>query len=114
MLWKFCAKSQTDKVFLEKFLRGIANIVHRNVAPLARCHNYTILKIGLFHKKFKEEELGTYFVLKTPRIFRFATLPQEILQNCVALLENSKCKNQDPLKFHTVFSQSPLEISLLF
>ena len=120
MLYKFCAESQTDKDFLEKFLRGIANIVHRNVAPLARCHNYTILKIGLFHKKFKQEELGTYFVQKTPRIFRFArifrfvTLPLEILQNCVTLLENPKCKNQDPSKFHMIFSQSPLEISILF
>ena len=38
----------------------------------------------------------------------------EILQNCVTLLENSENKNQEPWKFHMIFSWSPLEIPLRF
>ena len=40
--------------------------------------------------------------------------PLEILQNCVTPLGSSKAKNQDPWKFHIVFSLSLLEIPLLF
>ena len=40
--------------------------------------------------------------------------PLEILQNSVTPLGNSKAKNQDPWKFHMIFSSSPLEIPLRF
>ena len=65
------------------------------------------------------------FFDKTPGIFMFVIFtlgnfrenkasPLEILQNCVTPLGSSKAKNQDPWKFHIVFSLSLLEIPLLF
>ena len=36
--------------------------------------------------------------------------PLEIVQICVTSLGNSKTKNQDPWKFHIIFSWSPLDI----
>ena len=33
--------------------------------------------------------------------------PQDIPQNCVRTLGNSKTKNKDPWKFHIIFSWSP-------
>ena len=78
--------------------------------------------IGLFQKK-PNGRLRTYFFEKTPGIFHFFTLPPgnsrqnkapplQILQNCVTSLGNSKARNQDPWKFHIIFSWSPLEIPL--
>ena len=42
------------------------------------------------------------------------SLPLEILQNCVRPIGISKIKNQDPWKFHSIFSWSSLEIWLQF
>ena len=81
----------------------------------------TIMKaIGLFQKK--NQTGGVEDILEPPlRIFHFFTLPLEILdktklhpleiqQICVRSHGNSKTKNQDPWKFHIIFSWSPLEI----
>ena len=65
---------------------------------------------------------------KSPGIFRFVTLPSEILKkisfypwkseilqnNCVPLLGNSKVKNQDPRKFHISFSLKPQKFHFFF
>ena len=40
--------------------------------------------------------------------------PLEILETCVTPLGNSKVKNKDSWKFHTIFSWTPVEIPLLF
>ena len=82
--------------------------------------------IGLFQKKNKQRE-GVEEILfwKPPWNFSFFYFipensreskapPLEIPQNCVRSLGNSKGKNQDPWKFHIIFSSPPLEIPLLF
>ena len=40
--------------------------------------------------------------------------PLKILETCVTPLGNSKVKNKDSWKFHTIFSWTPVEIPLLF
>ena len=51
------------------------------------------------------------FIYFTPGNSRQNKAPAlEIVQNCVTSLENFKTKNQDPWKFHIIFSWSPLEI----
>ena len=63
--------------------------------------------------------------LKTPRNFLFfyftpgnsrqnKTPPLEIPQIFVRFLGNFKANNQDPWKFHIIFSWSPLKIPLHF
>ena len=64
---------------------------------------------------------------KPPGIFRFVTLPSEILektsfypckseilQNCVPPLGKSKVKNQDPRKFHISFFLKPQKFYFFF
>ena len=64
---------------------------------------------------------------KPPGIFRFVTLPfeilektsfypckSEILQNCVPPLGKSKVKNQDPRKFHISFFLKPQKFHFFF
>ena len=69
--------------------------------------------------------LRTYFFEKPPGIFHFfyfnpgnskqnKASSLEIPQNCVISLGISKAKNQDPWKFHIIFSWPPLEIPLCF
>ena len=82
---------------------------------------------GLFQKKIQagEVEWGRTFFRKIPRLFKFVTLPLEILEEtklcpwkfCKLLLHPLEIpvpsKNQYPWKFHINFL-SPLEIPLLF
>ena len=65
----------------------------------------TFLKINL---KF----LDFHFTLASSR--QSKTSPLDIPQSCVAPLGNSKAKIQDRWNFHMIFSQSLLEVSLLF
>ena len=80
-------------------------------------------------EKYQTRKRGVediYTFLKTPLEFLDLSLytlrksvenklsPLEILQNCVTPLRNSKSKNQDPWKFHMIFSWTPLEILLFF
>ena len=70
-------------------------------------------------EKYQTRKRGVediYTFLKTPLEFLDLSLytlrksvenklsPLEILQNCVTPLRNSKAKNQDPWKFHMIFS----------
>ena len=61
-------------------------------------------------KKKKTGNLTTYWFESPPKIFRLFSLPLEIVKKCIPSLGNSKTKNQDPWKFHIIFSWSPLEI----
>ena len=84
----------------------------------------------LFQQK-KSKQLRFWehtFLKKNPGIFRFVTLPFEILQrkqsfiprkftefcDMVTPLGNSNAKNQNPWKFLMIFSGSPLEIPHFF
>ena len=62
--------------------------------------------------------LRTYFFENTQEFLKFLlhpgnswqnkAPPLDIPQNCIISLRNSKAKNQDPWKFHIIFSWSPL------
>ena len=83
---------------------------------------YEALKI-IWATPEKKQTVGTYFfeIRPPPEFFVYLLYPGnsrqikapplEIVQICVTSLGNSKTKNQDPWKFHIIFSWSPLEIS---
>ena len=58
-----------------------------------------------------EKNLGSYFTLENSR--QNKALPLETLHNCVVPFRNFKA-NQDPWKFHVIFSLSRPENSTLF
>ena len=73
------------------------------------------------------EDIGSYFFNETleclglslyPWKFQrkqsFTSSPQENPENCITRIGNSKTKEQDPWKFHMIFSLSPLENQLFF
>ena len=68
------------------------------------------------NKNWKGESWGhtTQFFWRTPGIFRFVTLSLEIPDKksfiLLEILQNSNSKNQDPWKFHMIFSWLCLEI----
>ena len=79
--------------------------------------------MGYSRKTLNRGGLRIYIFETPPGIFHFFYFtpgnsrqnkppPREIPQICVRSLGNSKAKNQDPLKFHIIFSWSPLEIPL--
>ena len=87
------------------------------------------LNMGCFSRKNPNRwGWGHTFLKKNPEIFRFVTLPLEILQrkqsfipgkstklcDMVTPLGNSNTKNQNPWKFLMILYWSPLEISHFF
>lgn len=84
------------------------------------CNGFLLLEIiannGLFQKKSKEWGLGHTFFEKTPGVSRFVNLPLVISNKTRShswkyrnillhlTLRNFKAKNQNPRKFHMIFS----------
>ena len=84
------------------------------------CNGFLLLEIiannGLFKKKSKEWGLGHTFFEKTPGVSRFVNLPLVISNKTRShswkyrnillhlTLRNFKAKNQNPRKFHMIFS----------
>ena len=71
----------------------------------------SVLKILTGNGLFQKKKLGSYFTLENSR--QNKALRLETLHNCVVPFRNFKA-NQDPWKFHVIFSLSRPENSTLF
>ena len=82
----------------------------------------TVKENRLFQKKYKQELRTYFFETPFPGIYFFyKAQPQDIPQNCVKSLGNSKAKNKDPKafllinpwKFHILFLWYPWKFHIL-